>query len=422
MPSRLFSPFNGADGSFPPSSHTHTEQLLCLVRTQPRSAHSTEQAQVQAAQQTMHITAEHAGGAVVLELDEGCRSVAALRRIISAALRHLKEDGFDVTVQGRAVEDVDVCGLEEGATIQVVESRRVVALAALRAAGRDVSEDGLKDGIVNAAESGDVALCEQYLDAGVSPDLTWSRNRFLSVAPLICHTVRCTDQSALHSEPPLAVCELLLSRGCDANTPTGRGTVLHMAASCARPKFCKLLLQHGADVNRREADGSQPLHSGFSPLSSRHRIYHEVREVLLQHGADMRAKNSAGDSPLDVARKIRRNVVEPRRFSAYDQFVKYGAPPMTRRERKHSRYIQKVTKVQFKKRKQQITREGKRIVNALLTDVLERLGGEGGRVTLSVRSVVAAVKLQLPEELATHALAVGTAAVRRYAKACGGRR
>ena len=121
----------------------------------------------------MNVTAEHAGGAVVLELDEGCRSVAALRRIISAALPDVREDGFDVTVQGRAVEDVDVCGLEEGATIQVVESRRVVALAALRAAGRDVSEDGLEEGIFEAAFGGDVALCEQYLDAGC--DVRWRR-------------------------------------------------------------------------------------------------------------------------------------------------------------------------------------------------------------------------------------------------------
>ena len=96
----------------------------------------------------MNVTAEHAGGAVVLELDEGCRSVAALRRIISAALPDLSDDGFDVTVQGGAVEDVDVCGLEEGTTIQVVvrESRREAALGALLAAGRDISEDGLKDG------------------------------------------------------------------------------------------------------------------------------------------------------------------------------------------------------------------------------------------------------------------------------------
>ena len=100
--------------------------------------------------------------------------------------------------------------------------------------------------------------------------------------------------------------------------------------------------------------------------------------------------------------------------------------PYTPKE--YGRYIQKLAKVQFKERKQQITWKGMRIVNAFVTDVLERLGGEAGRVTsfsgaktLSVRSVVAAVKLQLPEELATHALAAGTAAVGRYAKACGGR-
>ena len=159
----------------------------------------------------MNVTAEHAGGAVVLELDEGCRSVAALRRIVSAALPHLKEDGFDVTVQGRAVEDVDVCGLEEGATIQVVECRRAVALEALRAAGRDVSEYGLKDGIFQAVKNGDVVLCEQYLDTGVSRDTLESLWRSFSNQQLTCHAL---------SNAHVSVCELLLSRGCDVNAPT----------------------------------------------------------------------------------------------------------------------------------------------------------------------------------------------------------
>ena len=369
----------------------------------------------------MNVTAEHAGGAVVLELDEGCRSVAALRRIVCATLPHLSDDGFDVTVQGRAVEDVDVCGLEEGATIQVVESRRAVALEALRAAGRDVSKKGLKEGIIKAVRSGDVVLCGQYLDAGVSPDVFQK-----GLTPLICLAT-----SRIH----ISVCELLLSRGCDVNIANGHGrTALHVAAARGLPQFCKLLLQHGADVNKRNDDGAVPLsHAG----SYAYVAFHEVREVLLQHGADMWVRNNYGDSPLSAARRIRKQGETVHRFCAFKLFVKHGAPPLTPSElrrpsnpddRKYSRYIHKLAKVQFKKRKQQITWEGMGVVTAFVTDVLERLGGEAGRVasfsgakTLSVRSVVAAVKLQLPEELATHALAAGTAAVGRYAKACGER-
>ena len=347
----------------------------------------------------MNITAEHAGGAVVLELDEGCRSVAALRRIISAALRHLKGDGFDVTVQGRAVEDVDVCGLEEGATIQVVESRRVVALEALRAAGYDVSEAGLKDGISRAIRRRDEELCERYLDAG-----------------------------------------------CDVNALDGDGRAsLQVAARNGLPDLCKLLLQRGADVNKRGSSNITPLDEC---VSSERPAAHAVREVLLSHGADMHAKADYYFSPFDSAQNGRKEVWrcrdrEARRgrkwrwqrspFNAYDQFVRYGAPRMKRWSnpcrKEYAGYIHKLAKVQFKERKQQITAKGMGIVNAFVTDVLERLGGEAGRVTsfsgaktLSVRSVVAAVKLQLPEELATHALAAGTAAVGRYAKACGGRR
>ena len=369
----------------------------------------------------MNVTAEHAGGAVVLELDEGCRSVAALRRIVSAALPDVREDGFDVTVQGRAVEDVDVCGLEEGATIQVVESRRVVALDALRAVGRAVSKGGLEDGIVDAMPSGDVALCEQYLDAGVSPDQVCTN----AVTSL-------TDRLIWHAfaGASLAVCELLLSRGCDVNAaPCGPATVtpLHVAAVRGLPELCALLLQHGALVDRpATGSGVTPLHVCLQN-TQRH---HAVREVLLSHGADMRATNNTHFSPLDYARSARKTL-SCSRFNAYDQFVKYGAPKLRIPNpdgRKYTRYIQKLAKVQFKKRKQQITWEGMGVVNAFVADVLERLGGEAGRVTsfsgaktLSVRSVVAAVKLQLPEELATHALAAGTAAVGRYAKACGGR-
>ena len=387
---------------------------------------------------------------MVLELDEGCRSVAALRRIISAALHHLKEDGFDVTVQGRAVEDVDVCGLEEGATIQVVECRRMVALAALRAAGR--GERGLRVGMFEAVYDGDVALCEQYLDACGSPFLRECSGALLRAAGLaVCEVllsrgaiVNASDKcgvTALHGAArtgQLAICQLLLQHGADVNaTDKCGGTALHRAARTGQSAICQLLLQHGADVNKQNEVGGTPLHGVRASCCARKS--HEVREVLLRDGADMRVRDSAGNSPLGL---VRRRWQKVHRFSAFNLFVKYGAPPLTQHElrrpsnldrSKYTRFIHRLVKVQFRKRigkrRRMLSEKGMGIVNAFVTDVLERLGGEAGRVTsfsgaktLSVRSVVAAVKLQLPEELATHALAAGTAAVGRYAKACGGRR
>ena len=241
-----------------------------------------------------------------MELDEGCRSVAALRRIISAALPHLKEDGFDVTVQGRAVEDVDVCGLEEGAKIQVVVNRRVAALKALRAAGHDVSEDGLKEGLGYAVHRGNVALCERYLDAGAT--------RREPSEPLVGYT-------------PLALCELLLSRGWDVNASavhTGFTALLHATAT-RQLALCKLLLQHGADVDKEDVMGSTPLHITVASCYE-DRESHEVREVLLQHGADMRIRDKRGVSPLGLARKIRKKSLKPRRFSAFKLFASTEPP------------------------------------------------------------------------------------------------
>ena len=360
----------------------------------------------------MNVTAEYADGAVVLELDEGCRSVAALRKIICAALPHLNEDGFAVTVQeGSPAEDADVCGLEEGATIRVVASRRAEARAALRAEGRSLSEEGLKQGVREAMESHNVALCERYLDAADFP-------RTEALLPFLTGNV---------IFPSVEMCELLLVRGFDVHGRTWYGSPLHEAASRGLPEICALLLRYGAAVNARSGNRrATPLRCCLGESAKEHK----TREVLLSHGADMRAQDDAGQSPLSLARRRIRRCERVPSFNAMHLFVTYGAPPLRVRRaqtpRAYSRYIHKLAKVQFKTRRQQVTWEGMGVVNAFVTDVLERLGGEAGRVTsfsgaktLSVRSVVAAVKLQLPEELATHALAAGTAAVGRYAKACG---
>lgn len=75
------------------------------------------------------------------------------------------------------------------------------------------------------------------------------------------------------------------------------------------------------------------------------------------------------------------------------------------------------------KGKGRITTKGVAVVNSFATDVFERLATEAsqlnkysGAKTLSSKAVMAAVRLQLPKELAEGALSAGAKAVGKYSK------
>jgi len=75
------------------------------------------------------------------------------------------------------------------------------------------------------------------------------------------------------------------------------------------------------------------------------------------------------------------------------------------------------------KHNNKMTTKGMAIVNSFVGDLFERLAGEASRLstysgakTLSSKAVVAAVRLQLPKEMATHALSAGAKAVGAYSK------
>jgi ankyrin repeat protein len=128
-----------------------------------------------------------------------------------------------------------------------------------------------------AAQSGDLAAVEHFLDQGVPADLPlpWPRESFDGIPP---------TERALHhatSESHIEVVRLLLDRGADPNGLAGEGryTPLHVTHDL---EIAKLLISRGADVNARDAWGSQPIHSKSDAG--------DITKLLIARGADPLAK------------------------------------------------------------------------------------------------------------------------------------
>lgn len=92
----------------------------------------------------------------------------------------------------------------------------------------------------------------------------------------------------------------LLDAGVDPNLkPFNDWTSLHMAAAWARPEITRMLLAHGAEVDRRDANGNAALH--ILPGEMKHgpsRNETEVARILISAGADVNAVDEDGDSVL----------------------------------------------------------------------------------------------------------------------------
>ncbi|KAI1170064.1 ankyrin repeat-containing domain protein [Nemania sp. FL0916] len=92
----------------------------------------------------------------------------------------------------------------------------------------------------------------------------------------------------------------LLSTGADPNAEvdTNGSTLLH--AACKRGtragrELVKLLLDHGADPNVSDHDGSTALHQAT------HMWNIEAVRLLLDHGANVRAQDKDGNTPFQIA-------------------------------------------------------------------------------------------------------------------------
>ncbi|MBR2125497.1 MAG: ankyrin repeat domain-containing protein [Akkermansia sp.] len=133
--------------------------------------------------------------------------------------------------------------------------------------GIDVLQHGFRPLFSNAASNGNVDAMRRLLAAGADPGITDDQGRSVMF-----------PAAYSGSTEPL---RLLLAMGFE---PHG-----YLRHALYRPANLRLLLEHGADVNERYADGSTPLHHVRKP---------EVCRDLLAAGADVHARDHQGRTPL----------------------------------------------------------------------------------------------------------------------------
>ena len=97
--------------------------------------------------------------------------------------------------------------------------------------------------------------------------------------------------------------KLLLDHGWDINEGAGRRTLLHHDANHGHGAKVRILVDHGADPNIKDAAGRTPLH-----LIAAKGVGREAIRALVKVGADVNARDDEGNTPLDLARWANRQM------------------------------------------------------------------------------------------------------------------
>lgn len=222
---------------------------------------------------------------------------------------------------GMPVDELSAQGTT--ALIAAALAHRAAVVQQLLAAKADQSRRGPRQSaaLSIAATSGDVALTRLLLDAG--PDLDLVRRAYVSAAAAgQLATLQLVAQQLGAAQGPVAtealwalaagqsvgsgsadaraaVATFLLSAGADAQAVEAedkRSTVLHRAAYNGQAAVARVLLDRGAAVDPRDADGATPLWwvAGVGNVA--------MAKLLIEHHADAKAAAKDGTTVMARAR------------------------------------------------------------------------------------------------------------------------
>jgi ankyrin repeat protein len=132
------------------------------------------------------------------------------------------------------------------------------------------------EGLIEAIKKDDLPVVQEYLDNGVNPNVQHLNDEQYQKRPLLSY-------AALHGHTQIM--KLLLERGADVDRrDLNRRTPLSWAAEYCQFKAAKLLIDHGAKINAEDNEWGTPL-SWLIYAGPKGDTMHQLHDYLLSQGA-----------------------------------------------------------------------------------------------------------------------------------------